>query len=62
MDAEGADHPVNAEVYDGLHRAVGLRRISRYIGDLVYPHIASENLSAADAEMAADEAGSAGRS
>jgi hypothetical protein len=47
---------VDAEVYDGLYRAVGPRRISQFIEDLVRPHVVSENLSAAYAEMAADEA------
>jgi hypothetical protein len=47
---------VDAEVYDGLYRAIGPRRISQFIEGLVRPHVVSENLSAAYAEMAADEA------
>jgi hypothetical protein len=47
---------VDAAVYDGLYRAVGPRRISQFIEDLVRPHVVREDLSAAYAEMAADEA------
>jgi hypothetical protein len=47
---------VNAEVYDGLYRTVGPRRISQFIEDLVRPHVIGEDLCSAYAEMAADEA------
>jgi len=43
------------DVYDGLYRVVGPRRISQFIEDLVRPHVIPEDLSAAYAEMAADE-------
>ncbi len=43
------------DVYDGLYRVVGSRRISQFIEDLVRPHVIPEDLSAAYAEMAADE-------
>lgn len=46
---------VDAEVYEGLYRVVGPRRISQFIEDLVRPHVVCENFSAAYAEMAADE-------
>ena len=42
-------------VYQGLHDTIGRRRISRFIEDLVRPHVASESLDAAYAEMARDE-------
>jgi len=42
-------------VYDGLYRVVGPRRISQFIEDLVRPHVISQDLMAAYAEMAADE-------
>lgn len=47
---------VDETVYDGLYRVVGPRRISQFIEDLVRPHVVEEDLSAAYAEMAADEA------
>lgn len=46
---------VDETVYDGLYRVVGPRRISRFIEDLVRPHLIDENLASAYAEMAADE-------
>lgn len=47
---------VDAAVYDGLYRRVGARRISQFIEALVRPHVLDEDLVAAYAEMAADEA------
>ena len=47
---------VDAAVYDGLYRTVGARRISQFIEDLVKPHVLDEDISAAYAQMAADEA------
>lgn len=47
---------VDEAVYDGLYGVVGPRRISRFIEDLVRPHVVEEDLSAAYAQMAADEA------
>jgi hypothetical protein len=46
---------VDETVYDGLYRVVGPRRISQFIEDLVRPHVVEEDLSAAYAQMAADE-------
>ncbi|HET7230064.1 MAG TPA: hypothetical protein VFJ16_08690 [Longimicrobium sp.] len=46
---------VDEEVYDGLYRVVGPRRISQFIEDLVRPHVVPADLSAGYAEMAADE-------
>jgi predicted CopG family antitoxin len=46
---------VSEEVYQGLHRVVGRRRISRFIDQLARPHVVSADLSAAYQEMAADE-------
>lgn len=42
-------------VYNGLYRVVGPRRISRFIEQLVRPHVIDEDLEAAYAEMAQDE-------
>jgi hypothetical protein len=46
---------VDAEVYDGLHRVVGPRRISRFLNDLARPHVVGGDLAAGYAAMAADE-------
>ena len=46
---------VDETIYDGLYRVVGPRRISQFIEDLVRPHVVEEDLSAAYAQMAADE-------
>ena len=43
-------------VYAGLYRVVGARRISRFIEDLLRPHVVEHDLSTAYAQMAADEA------
>ena len=43
------------EVYEGLYRNVGRRRIGRFLEDLARPHVVDEELEAAYAEMAADE-------
>jgi hypothetical protein len=42
-------------VYEGLYRIVGRRRISRFIEDLVRPHVLYPDLEAAYEEMALDE-------
>ena len=46
---------VDEQVYSGLHRVVGRRRISRFIESLVRPHVIEEELAAAYREMAEDE-------
>ena len=47
---------VSEDVYQGLHRVVGRRRISRFIDQLARPHVVPADLNAAYQEMAADEA------
>jgi hypothetical protein len=42
-------------VYDGLHKVIGRRRISRFIEELVRPHILASELEAAYRQMAQDE-------
>jgi len=42
-------------VYDGLLRVIGRRQISRFIEDLVRPHILTQELQAAYQQMAQDE-------
>ncbi len=46
---------IDEEVYHGLHNTIGRRRISRFIEELVRPHVTSHSLDAAYAEMAQDE-------
>ncbi len=47
---------VDEEVYDGLHRVVGRRRISRFINELAKPHVVEDGLQEGYRAMAADEA------
>jgi hypothetical protein len=46
---------VEEEVYDGLHRVIGRRRISRFLSDLARPHVVLDDLEAGYRAMAADE-------
>ena len=47
---------VDKEVYEGLHKVVGRRKISQFIEELVRPHVIGTELEAGYAAMAADEA------
>jgi predicted CopG family antitoxin len=46
---------VEDDVYKGLHRRVGPRRISKFLNDLARPHVIEDDLDAAYREMAANE-------
>jgi hypothetical protein len=46
---------INEEVYDGLHSIIGPRKISRFIEELVRPHVLKKDLYKAYKEMAADQ-------
>ena len=46
---------VSEPVYDGLHKVIGRRRISKFIETLVKPHVVGEELDKAYKQMAADE-------
>ncbi|MFV9504069.1 MAG: addiction module antitoxin [Oscillochloridaceae bacterium umkhey_bin13] len=46
---------VDEEVYEGLHKVIGRRKISQFIEDLVRPHVLGDDLEAGYAAMAADE-------
>ena len=46
---------VDAEVYEGLRKIIGPRKISKFIEDLVRPHVVRPNLEAAYAKMARDK-------
>jgi len=47
---------IDEQVYKGLHQVIGARRISRFIEDLVRPHVLRKGLREAYREMAADHA------
>ena len=46
---------IDEEVYEGLYRHVGARRIGRFLESLARPHVIDRELEAAYADMAADE-------
>lgn len=46
---------VDDEVYSGLHRVIGRRRISRFLNDLARPHVLRSDLVEGYRAMAADE-------
>lgn len=46
---------IDEQVYEGLYAVVGRRRISRFIEDLVRPHVLYQKLDAAYRQMAQDE-------
>ena len=46
---------ISEEVYEGLYRHVGARRISRFLEDLARPHVVDSHLEQAYVEMAKDE-------
>lgn len=46
---------LDEEVYEGLYRHVGRRRMSQFIEDLVRPHVLDTALDAGYRAMAADE-------
>ena len=46
---------VDEEVYAGLHKFIGPRKISRFVQELVRPHVVRPNYESAYAEMAKDK-------
>jgi predicted CopG family antitoxin len=46
---------VDEEVYEGLRKIIGPRKISRLIQELVRPYVVRPNLESAYAEMAKDK-------
>lgn len=46
---------VDEDVYEGLHRVVGQRKIGRFLQDLARPLVVRNELEAAYEAMAADE-------
>ena len=47
---------LDEEVYEGLYRRVGKRRMSQFIEDLLRPHVVDTSLDDGYRAMAADEA------
>ncbi len=45
---------IDEEVYNGLHRVIGPRKISRFIEKLVRPHVVKKDMYAAYKAMADD--------
>jgi len=46
---------IDEKVYEGLRTVVGPRKISRFIEDLVRPHVLKKDMYAVYKEMAADQ-------
>ena len=46
---------VDEEVYKGLHKYIGPRKISKFVEQLVRPHVVRPHLESAYAQMAKDE-------
>jgi predicted CopG family antitoxin len=46
---------IDEEVYNGLREVIGPRKISRFIEELVRPHVVKKNMYTAYKEMAADQ-------
>jgi hypothetical protein len=46
---------IDEEVYEGLHKTIGPRKISRFVQEIVRPHVVRPNLESAYAEMARDK-------
>jgi predicted CopG family antitoxin len=47
---------INEEVYLGLHKVIGPRKISKFVEELVRPHVVKHKLESAYKEMAKDRA------
>jgi hypothetical protein len=46
---------VDEEVYEGLRKTIGPRKISRFVQELVRPHVVRPNLESAYADMSRDK-------
>lgn len=46
---------IDEEVYEGLRTVIGPRKISRFIEDLVRPHVVRKDMYTAYKEMGADQ-------
>lgn len=46
---------IDEEVYEGLRKVIGPRKISKFVEDLVRPHVVRPNLEAEYAQMSKDK-------
>ena len=46
---------VDEEVYEGLHKTIGSRKISKFVEGLVRPHVVRPNLELAYSQMSKDK-------
>ena len=46
---------IDEEVYAGLYKTIGPRKISKFVEELVRPHVVRPNLESAYAQMAKDK-------
>ncbi len=46
---------IDEEVYAGLHKTIGPRKISKFVEELVRPHVVRPNLESVYAQMAKDK-------
>jgi hypothetical protein len=46
---------IGDEVYEGLHKIIGRRRISRFLSDLARPHVTRRDMTKGYRAMAADK-------
>ena len=46
---------IDEEVYEGLYKTIGPRKISKFVEELVRPHVIRPNLESAYAQMARDK-------
>ncbi|MFB3884441.1 MAG: addiction module antitoxin [Thermodesulfobacteriota bacterium] len=46
---------VDEKVYEGLHKTIGAGKISKFVEELVRPHVIRPNLESAYAQMARDK-------
>ncbi len=47
---------INEEIYLGLHKVIGPRKISKFVEDLVRPYVVTHEFESAYKEMAKDRA------
>ena len=46
---------IDEEVYEGLHKTIGPRKISRFVQELVRPYVVRPDLESSYADMARDQ-------
>ena len=46
---------VDEKVYEGLHKRIGRRKISKFVEEMVRPHVVRPDLESAYAQMALDK-------